>query len=107
MDKKSMENLAKISLIEGISLIILVFIAMPLKYIWGYKIATMIFGSIHGVLWLIFLYILNTARIKNKLDRQFVIKMVIFSVIPFGFILMEKMINDKINKKEKGELANA
>lgn len=107
MDRKSMENLAKISLIEGISLIVLVFIAMPLKYIWGYKIATIIFGSIHGVLWLTFLYILNDARIKNNLEKQFVIKMIVFSVIPFGFIPMEKMINDKINKKEKGELTNA
>ncbi|NPA58132.1 MAG: DUF3817 domain-containing protein [Aquificae bacterium] len=109
MDKKSMDFLAKVSLIEGISLIVLVFVAMPLKYIWGYKIATMVFGSIHGFLWLLFLYALYDARKKNNLDNRFVIKMLIYSVIPFGFIPMEKMIkqfNGKIEKKE-GEFVNA
>ncbi|WP_457624636.1 DUF3817 domain-containing protein [Persephonella sp.] len=111
MDKKSMDFLAKVSFIEGISLIVLVFVAMPLKYILGYKIATMIFGSIHGILWLLFLYALYTARKKNGLDNSFTVKMLVFSVIPFGLIPMEKMIKDfngKIEKKEKeGELVNA
>lgn len=96
MDRNSLQALAKISIIEGISLLILFFIAMPLKYIWGYKIATLIFGSIHGILWLTFLYFLYQAKQKNNLDNQFVIKMVIFSVIPFGFIPMEKMIKERL-----------
>jgi len=110
MDKNSMDFLAKVSFIEGISLIVLVFIAMPLKYIWGYKIATMIFGSIHGVLWLLFLYALYIARKKNGLDNSFTIKMLILSIIPFGLIPMKTMIRDfngKIEKKEEGELVNA
>ncbi|SNZ03022.1 integral membrane protein [Persephonella hydrogeniphila] len=106
-----MKKLAIISLIEGISLIILVFIGMPLKYIWGYKIATMIFGSIHGVLWLIFLFILYKVRKEYNLDNSFTVKMLVFSVIPFGLIPMEKMIRDfngKIDKNQKeGEFINA
>ncbi|MDQ7056339.1 MAG: DUF3817 domain-containing protein [Persephonella sp.] len=78
-----------------------------LKYISGYEIATKIFGSIHGILWLIFLYILYQARKDFRLENSFVLKMLLFSVIPFGLIPMEKLINGKINKKEKGELANA
>ncbi|WP_457642548.1 DUF3817 domain-containing protein [Persephonella sp.] len=92
MEKKITEKLVKISVLEGISLIILLFFAMPLKYIAGYKIATLIAGSIHGVLWLLFLYILNEARIKNFLSKKDIIKMIILSVIPFGFIPMKKSI---------------
>jgi len=106
-----MKKLAFISFIEGLSLIILVFIGMPLKYIWGYKIATVILGTIHGVLWLVFLYILYITYREFKFGKDFIVKMILFSVIPFGLIPMEKLIkefDDKINKKQKeGELVNA
>ena len=105
-----MDKLAKISFIEGISLILLVFVGMPLKYLLGYEIATKILGSIHGVLWLIFLYVLYQVRREFSLQNSFVIKMLVYSVIPFGLIPMERLIsqfNDKIDKKEKRELVNA
>ncbi len=106
-----MKKLALISFIEGISLIILVFIGMPLKYIWGYKIATIILGSIHGTLWLTFLYFLYLTNKEFNPGKNFIYRMLIFSVIPFGLIPMEKLIkefDDKINKKQKeGELINA
>ena len=90
VDKNLIGKLTKISIIEGISLIILLFIAVPIKYILGYKVATIIMGSIHGTLWLIFLYVLNEARVKNNFDKKLIIKLIIYSVIPFGFILIER-----------------
>ncbi|MBK3331563.1 DUF3817 domain-containing protein [Persephonella atlantica] len=102
-----MDRLAKISFIEGVSLIVLVFVGMPLKYIFGYEIATKILGSIHGILWLVFLYVLYQVRKEFSLENSFTIKMLIFSVIPFGLIPMERLVNGKINKKDKGELVNA
>ena len=92
MDRESIQKLIKISIIEGISLILLLFVAVPLKYIWGYKIATLIMGSIHGILWLAFLYILNEARKKNNFDTKLVVELVILSVVPFGFILIERKL---------------
>ena len=86
------KKLINISIIEGISLIILVFIAMPIKYILHYPIAVRIMGSIHGILWLIFLYILYRNVKENELDKNTVIKLVIFSVIPFGFFYIEKLL---------------
>lgn len=35
-------------LLDGISLLVLLGIAMPLKYIWGFDKAVTIVGSIHG-----------------------------------------------------------
>ncbi|WP_456465365.1 DUF3817 domain-containing protein [Persephonella sp.] len=106
-----MKKLALISFIEGISLIVLIFIGMPLKYIWGYKIATGILGSIHGTLWLAFLYVLYITYREYKFDKGFIFKMLFFSVIPFGLIPMEKLIkefDDKINnKQDEGEFINA
>ncbi|WP_457644389.1 DUF3817 domain-containing protein [Persephonella sp.] len=95
MTKSTLRKLTVISILEGISLVILLFVAMPLKYIGGYKIATLIVGSAHGILWLAFLYVLNEARIKNLLNRTDVIKFFILSVVPFGFIPMKKSISSR------------
>jgi len=37
-----------INKVEGYSYLVLLFIAMPLKYILGYAIATKVFGMVHG-----------------------------------------------------------
>jgi integral membrane protein len=68
---------------------------MPLKYIGGYKIATRIVGSVHGLLWLAFLYVLNEVRIKNMLNKREIFRFFVLSVVPFGFIPMKKSISDR------------
>ncbi len=87
-------KLIRVSVLEGTSLIILFFIAMPIKYFLGYPIAVKIAGSIHGILWLIFLYVLYQNVKINKFDKNLTIKLIILSVIPFGFIYMEKLLRD-------------
>ncbi len=42
--------LRQLSLIEGVSTLILFFVAMPLKYLAGMPIAVTIAGTIHGLL---------------------------------------------------------
>ncbi len=98
MDKVSIKRLIIISILEGISLLLLFFVAMPLKYIFHHPLAVTIMGSIHGVLWLTFLYILYDTSKKNNFSKDFMIKLVILSVIPFGFIWMEKMLKRLIDE---------
>ena len=45
-----------ISIIEGISYLILVFLAMPLKYLFEEPMAVKIFGMMHGIFFYIFLF---------------------------------------------------
>jgi len=87
------EKLLKISTIEGISLLLLVFVAMPLKYLAGYKIATLIMGSIHGILWLVFLYYLNEFKKVENPPKDLLVKLLISSVVPFGFIYAKKILD--------------
>jgi integral membrane protein len=93
LDFKSIEFLKKVSYVEGFSLIILFFIAMPIKYILGEPLAVRIVGTIHGLLWLTFLYALYTAHEKNRFEKNLSISILILSVIPFGFIYIEKYLN--------------
>lgn len=79
-----------VALAEGLSLLVLLFIAMPLKYIWEDPTWVKIIGMIHGVLfiayvaWAIWLYMALKWSVKT-----FVI-VVVASIIPFGTFYVEK-----------------
>ena len=85
-----------INKIEGISYILLLFVAMPLKYSFGYPIATKIMGSIHGVLVFAFIYQI----IEAKKEAGFTLKesalYSILSLIPFGSFYTDKLLAKKL-----------
>jgi len=80
--------------IEGISYLILLFIAMPLKYFAGMHDAVRIVGMLHGVLFI--LYIIVLAYCTNyygwKIKR--VLVAFLLSLIPFGTFFLEKTIRN-------------
>ena len=50
----SIGRLRIISIVEGISFLVLVLVAMPMKYIWGMPNAVTVVGMVHGILFLLF-----------------------------------------------------
>ncbi len=87
-----LEKLRKVGIIEGISLIILFFIAVPVKYILGEPLLVRIVGTIHGLLWLYLLYNLKKVYDANLIDKDHAIKIIIASVVPFGFLFIDKTV---------------
>ncbi|MBN2781886.1 MAG: DUF3817 domain-containing protein, partial [Campylobacterales bacterium] len=49
MDKEIIKKFSLINTFEGYSYILLLFVAMPLKYMAGYPLAVKIAGMLHGV----------------------------------------------------------
>ena len=87
-----------ISIIEGLSYLILVFIAMPLKYMFNYPMAVKIVGMSHGVLFILFFLALVMAM--NRYKWKFLgFQLFVYSLLPFGFILIEKIIMKNPAKK--------
>ncbi|RBQ28312.1 DUF3817 domain-containing protein [Aliarcobacter vitoriensis] len=84
-----------ISIIEGISYLILVFIAMPLKYFFAEPLAVKIFGMMHGIFFILFCIALLNAMRQYKWEFLFSLRLFIYSLIPFFFILIEKEILKK------------
>jgi integral membrane protein len=78
--------------LEGISFLILLFIAMPLKYMMGIPEATKIVGMIHGGLFLWFLYAQFVASQDEKWGTKFNILAFIASIIPFGTFYLDKKL---------------
>lgn len=84
-----------INKIEGYSFLILLFIAMPLKYMAGFPIATKIVGMIHGVLFMLFIYQLITATSEVPFSKKEAFIFFMASIIPFGSFYTEKICSEK------------
>ncbi len=83
-----------INFIEGVSYLLLLFVAMPLKYMFDYPIATKIMGMTHGVLFVIFLILLSQAIQKYKFSAKFGIMLFVASLLPFGTTFTDKKLKD-------------
>ena len=69
---------------EGISFLVLLGIAMPLKYCAGMPLAVKIAGTIHGVLWVLYVAAILQARVALKRPNGWVAYGLVASVLPFG-----------------------
>jgi len=82
------------ALFEGSSLLLLLFVAMPLKYYAEIPEAVKIIGPIHGVLFLTFLVLLFSHTSKRELSIFKTFLGFIASFIPFGtFIFKAKILS--------------
>lgn len=87
-----MGNFRLIALCEGISFIVLLFIAMPLKYFWDKPAAVKYVGWMHGILFVLFLYFLLRVWLKYGWPFRKVAGAFIASLLPFGtFILVKRL----------------
>ena len=91
----AINRLRIISIIEAISYLVLLGIAMPLKYVWGEPLAVRIVGMAHGVLFCLFCYALLNAMLVQKwsLKPPFLIFMA--SLVPFAPVCVEKWLKQQ------------
>jgi len=87
-----------IAYLEGISLLALVFIAMPLKYFQHNPAMVKTLGPIHGALFLLF--VINTMSVGVERHWKFKIttwKVLIACIIPFGTFYVDHQILSKMD----------
>lgn len=94
---KSLKTFRIIALMEGISFLVLLGIAMPLKYMAGFPIAVRITGSLHGLLFVLFVFYLFQVRLDLKWDLKKTALAFIASLLPFGtFVLDSKLLKNEV-----------
>ena len=79
-----------ITLIEGFSLLVLLFLAMPLKYIWNLPQMVQVAGMVHGILFLIFVVFAIMVFYELKWSFKTFGIVMLASIIPFGAIYIDK-----------------
>lgn len=94
--KTSLGRLRVIGFWEGISFLVLLGIAMPLKYFAGWPLAVRVVGMVHGILFLLYLW----AAIQTALERDWSWRrtalVFLASVLPAGpFVIEAKILRDE------------
>lgn len=88
--KLSVKSFRSISMLEAISFLLLLGIAMPLKYIWDYPDMVQVIGMAHGILFI--LYVLGAMVMHQNLkwSTQTLFIVLVCSVLPFGPFYAER-----------------
>lgn len=97
--KTKIGRLRLVALLEGLSLITLVGIAVPMKYIWDDKSLVQAIGPVHGILFLLF--VVNTISVGIEYKWKFAEttwKVLLACVIPFGTFYIDHTILGKIQE---------
>lgn len=84
-----------VSFLEGLSFILLLGVAMPLKYIWNMPEAVKLAGTIHGGLFVTYCVLLLMVKIDRKWSFKTAALLFIASIFPFGFLIAEAVFLKK------------
>lgn len=86
-------RLRLVGILEGVSLLILLFLAMPVKYMLGDPMPVRIVGMAHGVLFLAFaFYVIGMASSRQWSFSKVTLKLLLASVIPFGTFYVDRKL---------------
>nr|WP_284040290.1 DUF3817 domain-containing protein [Sphingobacterium sp. lm-10] len=94
-----MGRLRIMAILEGISLIILVFIAVPIKYWFLDDSLTKMLGPTHGALFLLFLLNTISTSIAQKWKPKTTGLILVSCLIPFGTFYVDHKFLKKIDKR--------
>lgn len=88
--KQILNRFRMIALAEGVSFLILLGIAMPLKYFANFPQAVKYVGWAHGVLFVAFIYFMFEVFTAFKKTFLWLIKAFAASLLPFGTFILDK-----------------
>ena len=78
--------------VEGVSYLLLIFIAMPLKYAYDMPMAVKIIGMVHGVLFVAYCMVLALCMKKFSWKLGFGVYLFIATLIPFGTFVTDRKL---------------
>ncbi|MVP00251.1 DUF3817 domain-containing protein [Paenibacillus lutrae] len=92
MLKTPIGRLRVVGFIEGISYLLLLFIAMPLKYFADMPAPVTIVGGMHGFLFVLFLAAVAHVTFVHRWSIMKVLWAVIASFLPFGTFILDSQL---------------
>lgn len=91
-NKKLIHRFRMIGIAEGISFLVLLLIAMPLKYMFDFPQAVKVVGWLHGALFIGFIYM--AFEVMGSLRKNFVwfCKAFLAALIPCGTFIFDRQL---------------
>jgi integral membrane protein len=84
--------------LEGLSFLVLLGVAMPLKYLLGLPMAVRVVGSLHGLLFVAYVVAVVEAVGSGRWSRGRAFWAMVAAVLPFGAFVFEA----KLRREEAG-----
>ena len=85
-------RLRAIAFVEGVSYLVLLCVAMPLKYFAGLPSPVKAVGWAHGVLFVLYLLALAEVAFKHRWPLARIIGAFVASLIPFGTFVLDAQL---------------
>jgi len=89
---RSVERLRLVGILEGISFLTLMGIAMPLKYLAHMPAAVKYVGWAHGLLFILYVLALGHATASKMWSPVKVLLLFVAAVVPFGTFLADRWL---------------
>lgn len=87
----SLKNIFRIiAFLEGVSYLLLLFVAVPIKYINGNPEFVKMLGMPHGLLFVAYVVIAIVFGVEQKWNAKTMAIVLLASIIPFGTFYVEK-----------------
>ena len=83
--------------LEGVSYILLLFIAVPIKYLLNEALFVKILGMPHGILFILYILFSIIAKFKYNWNFRKFLVISIASLVPFGTFHIDKKYLTKLN----------
>lgn len=99
---RAVRVLRAVSALEGLSYLILVFVAMPLKYGFDWPLGVKVAGMGHGWLFVAFVAALLWATARRRWGPLRAGILFGLSLVPFGFVVIER----RLREEQAGERAD-
>jgi integral membrane protein len=88
---KDIQRFLQVGHAEGISYLVLLGVAMPLKYFLNIPEAVRIVGSLHGILFVAFVFMIAWLVVQKKMSMLSAVKAFVLSLVPFGTFYLNRL----------------
>lgn len=92
MFKNALKQFRVLGILEGSSLLVLLFIAMPLKYFMDMPEVVSVVGMIHGILFTVYCVAIIYATFSVRWPFRFTIGAFVVAFIPFGNFILDSRL---------------
>lgn len=89
---KSIRNLRIIGILEGVSYLVLLCIAMPMKYMYGMPEVVKFTGWAHGILFILYIPAVFAARKPMNWNLYWTAIALAASLVPFGTFVLDRYL---------------
>ena len=83
-EQSQLRKLRIASLLEACSLVLLLFVAVPLKHLGGWPQTTSFMGPLHGLTFLFYIYVVIETVSGGDWTRHEIARLVLVAFVPFG-----------------------